>query len=83
MKPSGYIMISEKGSVSGTAHKCSLDFWKPKKEDKLEVMYKASDLLKELYLIAKADESMVYELVDELICRVSVQQESLLRGYVK
>lgn len=83
MTPSGYIMISEKGSVSGTAHKCSLDFWKPKQEDKLEVMYKASDIIEELRLIKSTDYSMVYDLIDSMIDRVRIQQNSLIKEYVK
>ena len=49
MKPSGYLLITQ-GSVSGTAHRGSLDFWKPKfdKGDKVECMYSASEIKKVL-----------------------------------
>lgn len=39
MKPAGYLLTTKSGATSGTAHKASLDFWKPKEGDKVNVLY--------------------------------------------
>lgn len=39
MKAAGYLLTTKSGSTSGTAHSSTLDFWKVKDGDKINVMY--------------------------------------------
>lgn len=58
MKPSGYLLTRKNGDKSGTAHRCTVDFWLGK-DDHVQPMYSYEDVLDLLKTIQTSAEPLM------------------------
>jgi hypothetical protein len=73
MKPAGYLLTRKDGAKSGTAHRCTVDFWLGK-DDHVQPMYTHEDVIKMLYSLLDDP-----DLIPDLIFNMSISQKFLIQ----